>query len=169
MLNIRKACESDFPTIIEIMQTNIASTSIEELKAFVRPEALESPVPGISSKFLEELRKELQHKEHGVIIAEKDNKPVGYAYCRYERDCIGIEEIDVRKEYQKQGIGKALIQYIEKIAREKGAKRLETGTSINKEGKPWKAYGFLIHMGFVDTGKRFSSGGMKYVELIKSL
>jgi len=166
MIFIRKAVEGDFPTIIEIMQT---SASIEELKGFVPPGALESRVAGISPKFLEELRKDLQRGEHGVIVAEKDGKPVGFAYFRYERDCIGIEEIDVRKEYQQQGIGKALVQLIEKNAREKGIKRLGTGTSINKEGKPWKAYGFWIHMGFVDTGKRIESDGLKYVELVKSV
>jgi len=157
---------SDFPTIIEIMQT---SASIEELKGFVSQGALENRVAGISPKFLEKLRKELKRREHDVIVAEKDGKPVGFAYCRYKRDCIGIEEIDVRKEYQQQGIGGALVQHVEKIAKEKRIKRLETGTSINKEGKPWKAYEFWIHMGFIDTGKRTESDGLKYVELVKSL
>jgi len=166
MMLIRKADESDFPAIVEIMQT---SASIEELNGFVPQGALDSRVAGVSTKFLAKLRKELQHREHGVIVTEKDGKPVGFTYCRYERDCIGIEEMDVRKEYQQQGIGKALVQYIEKMAREKGSKRLKTGTSINKEGKPWKAYWFWIHMGFIDTGRRKESSGLKYAELVKYL
>lgn len=36
-LSMGKACESDFPARIEIMQVNIASASIEELKASVPP------------------------------------------------------------------------------------------------------------------------------------
>jgi len=34
---------------------------------------------------------------------------------------------------------------------------------------PWKAYGFWIHMGFIDTGKRIEADELKYVELVKSL
>ena len=166
MISIRKADESDLSTIVEIMQT---SASIEELKGFIPQGALESRVAGVSTKFLEELRKELQRREHGVIVAGKDGKPVGFAYYRYEGDLIEIDEMDVRREYQQRGIGKALLQYVERNAGEKGVKYLKTGTSVNKEGKPWKAYGFWIHMGFVDTGKTTESGGIKYVELVKAL
>ena len=163
---IRKADESDFPKLVEILQ---ASASIEELEGFVSPKALESRSKGISAKFLSELRSQLQRKEHGVIVAEKDEKSVGFAYFRFQRDYIGIEEMDVRKEYQQKGVGKSLLRYIEQIAREKGVSRLKTGTSVNREGKPWKAYGFWIHMGFSDTGKRTESEGIEYVELIKPL
>lgn len=37
------------------------------------------------------------------------------------------------------------------------------------KGKPWKAYGFWAHIGFVETEKRTDLDGLKYVELIKSL
>lgn len=163
---IRKADERDLSTIVEVMQ---ASASKEELRGFIPPEALQRGSAGVPPEFLEELRKELLREDHGIIVAEKNGRPVGFAYFRYMRDCIGIEEIDVRKEYQEQGIGKPLVEYIERVAREKGIKRLETGTSVNKQGKPWKAYAFWMHMGFIDTGKRTESDGIEYVKLIKSL
>jgi len=165
MVFVRKAEQSDFPRIIEIIQT---SASKEELKGFVPSRALERRVSG-TSNFLEELRKDLQRNEHGVIVAEKERDLLGFAYCHYERDCIEIDEIDVRKECQQQGIGRTLVQYVERIARERGVKLLKTGTSIDEEGEPWKAYGFWIHMGFIDAGKRTEINGLKYVELVKSL
>jgi len=165
MVFVREAELSDFPRITEIIQT---SASKEELKGFVPPRALERRVRG-KSKFLEELRKDLQRNEDGVIVAEKKGYLLGFVYCHYERGCIEIEEIDVRKECQQQGIGRTLVQYIEKIARERGCKYIKTGTSINEKGTPWKAYGFWIHMGFIDTGKRTESNGLKYVELVKWL
>ena len=46
---------------------------------------------------------------------------------------------------------------------------METGTSVNSEGKPWKAYGFWLRVGFVDTGRRIEAHGSKYADLVKSL
>lgn len=85
MLTLRKACEEDFPIIIEIKESSVTA---EEVKGFVPP-------GGVSTEFLEELREELKLKEHGVIITEEDGKPVGFAYYHYKRDCIEIEEIHV--------------------------------------------------------------------------
>jgi hypothetical protein len=57
-----------------------------------------------------------------------------------------------------------------KNAKEKEIKSLVTGTSINKDGKPWKAYGLWVHMSFIDTGERIQgSHGLKYVKFVKQL
>jgi ribosomal protein S18 acetylase RimI-like enzyme len=160
MLAIRKANSTDFQTIIYISRE---SATEEELKDFVPPE-------GISPKFLEELAKELASPDNGVIIAEEGTVSVGFAYYRCKNNFIEIEEIDVIKECQGRGIGKALIQYIEKITKEKGTKCLVTGTSVNKYGKPWKAYDFWVHLGFIDTGERIQGlHGLKYVKFVKQL
>jgi N-acetylglutamate synthase-like GNAT family acetyltransferase len=160
MLTIRKAELKDFQTIINIMKE---SASPDELRGFVPPE-------GISPKFLEELEEELDRSDPSVIVAEKGKISIGFAYYCYKNSFIEIEEVDVIKEHQGQGIGKALIQHIEKIAKEKGIKRLVAGTSVNKEGKPWKAYCFWIHMGFADTKRRIQGlHGLKYVKFVKQL
>lgn len=156
MLTIRKGELKDFQTIINIMRE---SASPDELRGFVPPE-------GISPKFLEELNR----SDPSVIVADKGKIPIGFAYYCYKNSFIEIEEVDVIKEQQGQGIGKTLIQHIEKTAKEKGIKRLVTGTSVNAEGKPWKAYEFWIHMGFADTGKRTPGlHGLKYVKFVKQL
>jgi GNAT superfamily N-acetyltransferase len=119
---------------------------------------------------LKELAEELNHSDSSVIIAEKDAIPIGFAYYSFQKNFVEIQEADVIKDYQSQGIGKALMQHIEKIAKEKEMDCLVTGTSINKNGKPWKAYGFWLQMGFRDTGERIQGAhGLKYVKLVKQI
>jgi len=160
MVVIRKACLKDFQTLIKIMRE---STTDEEVIGF-------APSEGISPTFLKELAEELNRSDPSVIIAEKDGIPVGFAYYSFQNEFVEIQEVDVIKEYQGQGIGKALMQHIEEITKEKGMNCLVTGTSINKNGKPWKAYGFWLQMGFIDTGERIQGAhGLKYVKLVKQI
>jgi GNAT superfamily N-acetyltransferase len=160
MFAIKKAVFKDFQAIINIMKK---STTDEEVRGFASPE-------GISPKFLKELKNELKRLDHGVIIAEKESIPVGFAYYTSKNNFVEIEEVDVMMAHQGQGIGRALIQHIEKVAKEKGINSLVTGTSINKDGNPWKAYSFWIRIGFTDTGERTQGlHGLKYVRFVKQL
>jgi len=159
MIIIRKATERDYPGIVEIMGK---AASSEELEGFVPPTE-------VCRKFLIRLKSQVELTEHGVLIAELNLKPVGFVFFIQKNDCLEIEEIDVLREYQKKGVGKALMNEVERIARDRNTGSLITGTSINSEGIPWKAYGFWIRMGFHDTGERIDSGyGFKYCKLIKN-
>jgi GNAT superfamily N-acetyltransferase len=160
MVVIRKACSEDFQTLIKIMKE---STTDKEVIGFVPPE-------GISPAFLKELAEELDHSDPNVLMAEKDGVPVGFVYYSFQKNFVEIQEADVIKEYQGQGIGKALIRHIEKVAKEKRMHCLVTGVSINKNGEPWKAYGFWLQMGFIDTGERIRGAyDLKYVKLVKQI
>jgi len=160
LLAVRKAAKTDFSTIVEIMRL---SATEEELRGFV-------PAEGVSSGFLEELKRELEREAPDVILAEANGVPVGFAFYTFQEDSVEIEEMDVVKAWQGRGVGRTLVDYIEKVARERGVKRLVTGTSLNSEGEPWRAYGFWTHIGFVDTGERTESPhGIRYVKLIKTL
>ena len=160
MIIIRKAVKKDYPKLIEIMNK---SADREELKGFVPPE-------DVTQRFLIRLKRQLELVGNGILVAEINQEPVGFVFFTKEGDCFEIEEIDVVKEYQEQGIGKALVNIVERLARAKGVTSLVTGTSINSEGKPWKTYGFWIRMGYKDTGERKDSGyGFKYCKLVKRL
>jgi len=160
MVVIRKACSKDFQTLVKIMKE---STTDKEAIGFVPPE-------GISPTFLKELAEELDHSDPNVLMAEKDGVPVGFAYYSFQKNFVEIQEADVIREYQDQGIGKALIQHIEQVAKEKRMHCLVTGASINKNGEPWKAYGFWLQMGFIDTGERIQGEyDLKYVKLVKQI
>jgi GNAT superfamily N-acetyltransferase len=160
MTVIRKAGSKDFQTIVDIMK---GSTTDEEAIGFAPPE-------GISPAFLKELAEELNRSNPNVIMAEKKGVPVGFAYYSFQENVVEIQEADVIREYQGQGIGKALVRHVEKVAKEKGMHCLVTGTSINKDGEPWKAYGFWLQMGFIDTGERTRGAhGLEYVKLVKQI
>jgi GNAT superfamily N-acetyltransferase len=99
-----------------------------------------------------------------------NKKAVGFIYFVHEKDCMAIEEVDVVKQYQGRGIGRALVEGAERSAKNKGVRCLTTGTAINSEGKPWKAYGFWVHLGYADAGERTDTGhGFKYCKLVKKL
>jgi GNAT superfamily N-acetyltransferase len=158
ILTIRKATEKDHPRLVEIMDE---SADREELKGFTPPKH-------VTRKFLAKLKRQLRFAEHGVFIAETHQKPVGFVFLIQKHDCFEIEELDVVKEHQKQGIGKSLVNFAERFAREKGATSILTGTAVNSEGKLWKAHGFWVHMGYRDTGKRTDSEhGLEYSKLVK--
>ena len=160
MLVIRGGTKRDYPEILKIMNGAVNS---KELKGFVPP-------PEVTEKFLNSLRTQLEFKEHVVLIANLDMLPVGFVFFIQEDDCLEIEEIDVLADYQKRGVGKALVNNVEGIAKDRKVAFLKTGTSINNKGMPWRAYGFWLRMGFKDTGKRTDSGyGFNYCEFIKRL
>lgn len=160
MITIRKAVKKDYPKLVEIMNK---AADREELIGFVPPE-------DVTRNFLIRLKHELRLVHHGIFVAETNRKPVGFVFFIQKGDSFEIEEIDVVKEYQRKGIGKALVHIVERLARDRGVNSMITGTSISGEGKPWKAYGFWIHMGYEDAGERIDSGhGFKYCTLVKRL
>lgn len=160
MVSIRRATQEDYSGLVKIMND---SADTEELKGFVPPR-------NVTREFLIQLRQHSKFRGHTVFVAEINEKPVGFVYFIQEKDSFTIEEVDVAKEHQGQGIGKALVEKVEVLARDRGADYLVTGTAIDSQGKPWKAYGFWIHMGYTDTGERIDSGyEFKYCRLVKKL
>jgi len=160
MIAIREATGKDYLKLIEIMSR---SADKEELKGFVPPTTE-------TRKFLMQLRRQLVLAGHKIFVAEMSQKPVGFVYFTQKKDNFAIEELDVARKHQGRGIGRALVEAVEELAENNGATSLTTGTAINSEGKPWKAYGFWIRMGYKDTGERTDSGyGFKYCRFVKKL
>ena len=66
--------------------------------------------------------------------------------------------------------GRALVEYIEDLAKSRGMYVMTTDTTENGKGVPWKVYGFWKKMGYEDTGKRLASGyDFKIIPLVKKL
>jgi N-acetylglutamate synthase-like GNAT family acetyltransferase len=159
-MTIREATKLDFLNLVEIMNK---SASKKELKGFVPP-------TNETKKFLVKLRRQLEVSGHQVLVAEMNKRAVGFIYFTHDKEGMTIEEVDVIKQCQHRGIGKALVKRVERVAENKGVKYLTTGTAINAEGKPWKAYGFWIRMGYVVVGEKTDTGyGFKYCKLVKKL
>lgn len=151
-----------------IVQVSVSSTTKEETEGFAAAEWVTYSSP-------EELRKVWADKNRlkdgsEVIVAEKNGEIVGFIVFKKESDHIYIDDIDVTKDEQRKGIGKALVTEVENIAVANGYSLMKTDTTENVEGVPWKSYGFWIKMGYKDTGKRLpTKWSFRTIPFIKHL
>ena len=87
--------------------------------------------------------------QHEVMIAEAGDKPVGYLRMEYlwsKIPYMGV--IEVALSHQRQGIGKALLQFLEDKVCAEGCEFLITSAeSIEPEAQAWHR-----QMGFVECG-----------------
>lgn len=165
LIVIRKASAKDVPSIVRI---RLASLTEEEIRGFSAPEFATYS----STKELRKMRSRKNRLKDGfeVFVAEDEGKMVGFIVFKMERDYGYIDNIVVAKEEQGKGIGRALVAYVEDIAKSKGCYLMKTDTTENADGVPWRAYGFWKRVGYEDTGKRLSTEyDFKEISLIKRL
>jgi len=148
-LVIRAATPDDIPSIVKV---SLASTTKEEVQGFSAPD-------WVTFSSSEELRKvwvEENRLKDGleVIVAEKNGELVGFIVFKMECDHGYIDNIDITEDEQRKGIGRALVEHVENIAKAKGHSVMKTDTTENIEGVPWKSYGFWIKMGYKNKGER---------------
>jgi GNAT superfamily N-acetyltransferase len=117
MLNIRKATPDDIPLILEL---------IRELAEYER-----APEEAVATH--EDLRRDGFSSEPRfyVEIAEWNEEPAGFAlwlfnYSTWQgKPGLYLEDLFVRPRYRKQGIGKALLVHLARVALEKGCGRYQ--------------------------------------------
>ncbi|MBR3227872.1 MAG: GNAT family N-acetyltransferase [Erysipelotrichaceae bacterium] len=68
---------------------------------------------------VEELRHYL-NKGYPVFAVSDNGRYIGYAVCRIDDDVVWLEQIYVRKEYRRKGVGRMLFERAEAIAKEYG-------------------------------------------------
>jgi len=164
-LVIRAASVKDVPSIVRI---RLAALAEEEIRGFSAPEFA-------TYSSTEELRKAWSRENRlkdgfEVFVAEDEGRLVGFIVFKMERDYGYIDNIVVSKEKQGKGAGRALVAYVEDIAKSKGCYLIKTDTTENTDGVPWKSYGFWIRMGYEDTGERLPTNyDFKEIPLIKRL
>ena len=164
-LKIRPASINDISSIVEI---RVGALTEEEVSGFV--------VPGDNLySSVEKLRKvwDRENRLTGsfeVFVAECKGRVIGFIVYNMEDCNDNIDNIVVAKKEQGKGVGRALVEYVEELAKSRGFYVLKTDTTENAEGVPWKAYGFWRRMGYEDTGKRLSSKyGFRNIPLVKRL
>ena len=84
-----------------------------------------------------------------VVIAEWNGKRVGYVRLEYLWSIVPyIALIQVLPEYRRQGVGKALLQFIEEFLRNTGHKALYSSSQTDEpEPQAWHR-----HIGFEECG-----------------
>jgi len=164
-LAIRAATVKDVSSIVRI---RLAALTEQEIRGFSAPEFA-------TYSSTEKLRKMWSRENRlkdgfEVFVAEDEEKMVGFIVFKMERDQGYIDNIVVAKEEQGKGIGRALVAYVEDMAKSKGCYLMKTDTTENADGVPWKSYSFWIRRGYEDTGERLPTNyDFKEIPLIKRL
>lgn len=164
-LMIRAATVRDVPSIVKV---RLAALTEEEIRGF---SAREFAITSSPEKLREVWDKENRLKDgFEVFLAEDDGRLVGYMMFKVEGDSGYIDDVVVAKEERGKGIGKALVAYVEGIAKSKGCSFMKTDTTENANGVAWKSYGFWTRMGYEDTGERLPTNyDFKEIPFIKKL
>ena len=117
MLNIRIANASDIPLILQFIR-ELAEYEKAPEKAVATAEDLRRHGFGADPKFR-------------VLIAEWESEPAGFSLFFYHystwvgRPTLFLEDVFVRPRFRGQGIGKALLLRLAKVAVEEGCGRFE--------------------------------------------
>ena len=124
MITTRKARSED----IDDFKIVIVESVLELCKGYYTPEQLNSllaqyPLRNVYERWIQ---------ERVLVVAEHEGKIVGFA--QYFPPIRTIEAVHVMPAYAEQGVGKILLQLVEEIARNQGAKRISLGSSLNAVG-----------------------------------
>lgn len=92
----------------------------------------------------------LDSKREAVFVAEEESRVLGFIHVeRYEvlyfESMANILGLAVKKDFQKQGLGKALLLAAENWAQENGIYLMRLNSGINRTD----AHGFYEHLGYV--------------------
>jgi len=93
------------------------------------------------------------------VLARVDGEAVGTARLRSIGDQTGkVERVAVRASQRGTGVGRAIMDRIESLARERGLKRLELHSQTRVEG-------FYESLGYETTSGVFEEAGIAHVEM----
>ncbi len=164
-LAIRKATLRDIPSIVKVRR---AAFTAKEVQGFTTPE------PSMfyyTERMKDEWNKDSNQLKGGWRVSVGEvNEVVGFIVFKVENGAGYIDNINVAKNEQGRGVGKALVQYVEQVAKSEGARVMHTDTTESAEGIPWKSYAFWTKMGYKDTGERIrTEWSFKEIRFIKTL
>ena len=92
----------------------------------------------------------LDSKREAVFVAEEESQLLGFIHVErydvlYFESMANILGLAVKKVFQKQGLGKALLLAAENWAQENGIRLMRLNSGINRTD----AHGFYEHLGYV--------------------
>lgn len=144
-MQVRLAVEADKPAINELRR------QVKQIHTEGRPEFF---APGFPQELADYLNVVFAQENSEVIVAEKDDQVIGFACIAYVekpafvfRNALkycDIDELGVDERFRRQGVGRAMCDFIRARAAERGFSRIELNMWEFNEG----ALRFYESMGF---------------------
>ena len=144
---VRQAEISDLSSLIWV---SMSCTNEEERRGFGKP--VEERIFG-SMENLTAAIKSRTFRIDDASVAEFNGKVVGYVILENHEDSIELVDIAVAGPFQKQGVGKKMVEFVEARTRVQGKSAVTLGTSRSTTGIPWKSVEWWKHLGFRETGE----------------
>lgn len=101
---------------------------------------------------LKSIQDTFQQSQAFIVTAESDGKVAGYCIVYFVLDEGEIARVAVENSYRRQGVGRSIIEQVEKVCQEKGIIRLMLDV---REGND-SARQFYQSLGFEEDGIRKS-------------
>ena len=90
------------------------------------------------------VRKKMRGKACNVIVARKEGVLLGFGIMTYGRESANLDLLAVKKPYRRRGVGRQLLQWLEKVARTAGIANIFVQVRSNNE----VAISFYERLGF---------------------
>jgi len=116
-LGLREADAKDAALLLRLMKT-----------AFQEYEGALDPPTGAHNETIETVRRRLT--AGAAAIASVDGEPVGFAFYERDADLLYFGRLSVLPEWRKKGVGTALLDYVERNARETGMPGVKLGVRL---------------------------------------
>lgn len=96
------------------------------------------------------------------ILVYYENKPVATGRLRIVDNIGKLERICVIIDYRKYGLGKLVVEGLEKLAREKGIKKTKLHAQV-------QAKGFYEKVGYIQVSEEFMEENIRHIAMTKDL
>ena len=116
-ITIREAGSDDAIAILRLM-----------LAAFEEYEGVLDPPSGAHKATVDTVRTHLSRG--GAVLATIDDEPVGFAFYEAVDDLLYFGRLSVRPDMRNRGIGRALLDAVERRARDAGAAGIRLGVRV---------------------------------------
>ena len=152
-MQVRMAVEADKPAI------NALRRQVKLLHTEGRPEFF---APGFPQELADHLNVIFEQENSEVVVAEQDGQVVGFACLAYVekpafvfRNALkycDIDELGVDERFRRQGIGRAMFEFIKVRAAERGFSRIELNMWEFNEGalRFYEALGFRTYRRYME-------------------
>ena len=143
-MTIRKATADDIPHIVPMW------CEMNDEHAAMSP--IFTPTEDAPAKFAIHLEGVLASDKYYMPVVEVDGKIAGYVMAYYGylpdvfvmRSKVSLQDMMVKKEYRRMGVGRMLVEEVRAFAAERKADRIDLQVAVKNESgfAFWKAVGF---------------------------